>query len=293
MSLEETSTSTANTANLHTINTVMECERGFGVHIKGRVQSLTSNVSTSSNTQGHLATWPLLIKENVLKYLPNMQETSLGRERKNSRSTKPNHASPENTKAKEEGLSTEHIYASIFDLSTTRGKIETYLMGRFPTTSSRRSNFVSIPYEYDNNAVLAELIKSHNQHDIIRENKKLHAYPTQRGLKPSLICLNIDASMQNHRQNEQHRCTVAAFPSSEPWHNSAEQATRTWQNNIIAGLASTDPNPIYLSDRLIPQATTTLNAQGPTQDPLQKHNSMDNLTTTKPELYHQEHALSY
>lgn len=42
--------------------------------------------------------------------------------------------------------------------------------------------------------------------------------------------------------------------------NSAERAIRTWKNHFLARLASTDPDVlIHLWDRLIPQATTTLN----------------------------------
>jgi hypothetical protein len=48
--------------------------------------------------------------------------------------------------------------------------------------------------------------------------------------------------------------------------NAAERAIRTWQNPFIAGLCSTDTRfPMHLWDRLIAQATLTLNLLRPSR----------------------------
>ena len=206
---------------------------------------------------GHLATWPLLTKANVTKFLPNSQETALGhldQQRKNTRSTQPR------SEEDQQEQSTAHVYAAIVDLPTTRGKIATDQTGRFPTTSSQGSTYVLILYDYDSNAILAEPIKSRNQHEILRAYKKLHLYLTDRGLKPQLQRLDNEAS--NLLKQEMTRLGVdwQLVPPHTHRRNSAERAIRTWKNHFLAGLASTDPDfPVHLWDRLIPQATTTLN----------------------------------
>ena len=48
--------------------------------------------------------------------------------------------------------------------------------------------------------------------------------------------------------------------------NSAERAIRTWKNHFLAGLCSTDDKfPMHLWDRLLQQATLTLNILRPSR----------------------------
>ena len=216
--------------------------------------------------QGNLSTWPLLTPENITKYLPNSMASALGhldQQYKNSQSTK---TRPEETKeeddmkTEEEGTQTNAIYPAVIDFPTPTGKIATDQTGRFPTTSSRGSTYVFILYCYDSNAILAEPIKSRSQHEILQAYKKLHQELTTRGHRPQLQRLDNEAS--NLLKQEMTRLGVSwqLVPPHSHRRNAAERAIRTWKNHFLAGLASTDPDfPIHLWDRLIQQATTTLN----------------------------------
>ena len=190
---DDTTVQTSNPQKTHTINSISPdgtVEEVLGFLSKALFSPTQSTLVKAIET-GHLATWPLLTKANVIKFLPNSQETALGhldQQRKNTRSTQP--------KAEEEyeEQPTAHVYAAIVDLPTTRGKIATDQTGRFPTTSSQGSTYVLILYNYDSNAILAEPIKSRHQHEILRAYKKLHQYLTDRGLKPQLQRLDNEAS---------------------------------------------------------------------------------------------------
>ena len=54
--------------------------------------------------------------------------------------------------------------------------------------------------------------------------------------------------------------TLQKTPSAVHRRNAAERAIQTFKNHFVAGLCSTDPQfPLHLWDRLLPQATLTLN----------------------------------
>lgn len=171
---------TSNTTKAHTIISISpdgNVKEVLGLIIKALLSPKQSMLIQA--IEKHLATWPLLTKANVLKFLPDSQEIVLGhlhQQRKNTRCTQPK------VEEAEKETPMDHIYAAMIDLASTRGKIATYQMGRFPTTSSRGSTYVLNLYDYDSNAILTEPIKSHNQHKILRAYKKLHCYLTERGL---------------------------------------------------------------------------------------------------------------
>ena len=211
-------------------------------------------------TQGNLATWPLLTKENVQKYLPNTEASALGhldQQRKNIQSTKVQ--APNKDEEQDKHIKTNVIFPSIMELPHSTGKIATDQTGRFPTTSSRGNTYVFLLYDYDSNAILAEPIKSRSQQEILRAYKTLFLLLKQRGLTPKLQRLDNEASTLLKNEMTDAGVSWQLVPPHIHRGNAAERAIRTWKNHFIAGLASTDPNfPIHLWDRLIPQATTTL-----------------------------------
>jgi hypothetical protein len=81
-----------------------------------------------------------------------------------------------------------------------------------------------------------------------------------RGLKPKLMKLDNEASKFLKNYLYQQDITFQLVPPYSHIRNSAELAIRSFKDNLIAGLCSTDKSfPMHLWDRILPQAVMTLN----------------------------------
>jgi hypothetical protein len=81
-----------------------------------------------------------------------------------------------------------------------------------------------------------------------------------RGLKPLLQRLDNEASLALRNYLTTQGITYQLAPPHIHRRNNAERGIQTFKNHFIAGLCSVDPNfPLKLWDRLLPQATITLN----------------------------------
>jgi hypothetical protein len=140
------------------------------------------------------------------------------------------------------------------------GQIYTDQAGRFPTTSSRGNTYIMILYDYDSNAILAEPLKSKSEGEMIRAYSKLHAYLSDRGLKPRLQKLDNECPTGLKRFMKQNEVDYQLVLPYIHRRNSAERAISSWKNHFIAGPSSTDKTiPMHLWCRLIPQCTLALN----------------------------------
>ncbi len=101
----------------------------------------------------------------------------------------------------------------------TTGQIYTDQTGRFPTTSSRGHKYIMILYDYDSNAILAEPLKSKSEGEMIRAYTKLHAFLSDRGLKPRLQKLDNEcpAGLKCFMtQNDvEYQLVPSAYPSMQ------------------------------------------------------------------------------
>ena len=203
-----------------------------------------------------LSTWPGLTVEAVKKYVTDSDAALKGhmdRVRKNLRSTKSNEI--EDFCIAQEPK-THMAFASI----ETTGKIYTDQTGRFPHASSRGYKYILILYSYDANAILAEPIKSRTAQDILTAYQKLVQYLTVRGYKPQTHWLDNEASDILKQFDKANTISYQLAPPYTHRRNAAERAIRTWKNHFIAALCTVDEKfPMHLWDRLIPQATVTLN----------------------------------
>jgi hypothetical protein len=229
---------------------------------------------------GHFTTWPALTTEAITKLLPPTVATALGhlkQQRKNLHSTQPKPESPPLTTTKPpspnqandddlappplpDGKRTNAIYAAVTTINTPTGSIASDQTGRFPVTSATGMKYVIIVYDYDSNNILAEPLLNLGAKTILTAFKKLHALLVSRGLRPQLHRLDNEAC------NILKEFLIAAeldyqlAPPGIHRRNSAERAIQTWKDHFITGLCTTNPHfPIYLWDKLIPQANTTLN----------------------------------
>jgi hypothetical protein len=145
------------------------------------------------------------------------------------------------------------------------GRIYTDQTGQFPVTSSQGHRYMLVIYHYDTNAILVEPLKSrHGGNEILRGYTKLFVHLTSRGFKPTTHWLDNEASTALKQFNKLHDVNYQLVPPHVHRQIATEPAIRTWKNHFVAGLCSTDPEfPLHLWDRIIEQATITLNLLGP------------------------------
>jgi hypothetical protein len=107
---------------------------------------------------------------------------------------------------------------------------------------------------------LAKPVKNRTDREMVPAFKHLHAYLCDRGLRPKLQKLDNEASAALQHAMREEAIDYQLVPPHVHRRNAAKRAIRTFKNHFIAGLCSVDPNfPLQLWDRLLSQATTTLN----------------------------------
>lgn len=207
--------------------------------------------------KGHFATWPGLTSEMVKKHLPKSEATikgHLNQIRKNVRSTKQPTLEEDIQTSQEK---TEYVYATIIEPTD---KIATDLTGRFPITSKRGGKYIMILYDYDSNAILAEVMVSRTETEHIRSYKKLITYLESRGRKPKFQKLDNEASTAIKKLIKDKGIDLQLVPPHIHRRNAAERAIQMFKNHFIAILSNTHKKfPLYLWDLLVPQAQMTLN----------------------------------
>ncbi len=219
--------------------------------------------------KGFFQSWPGLTSEAVHKHLEASEATAKGhldQTRKNIRSTRTttNHPEPLDVDPTQEtnNEATDFLFATIEDT----GRIYTDQTGRFPVTSSKGSQYILVLYDYDSNAILTEPLKNRAGGEILRAYTKLCNYLSVRGFKPKTHWLDNEASTALKTFNRAHHIEYQLVPPHMHRRNAAERAIRTFKNHLVTGLCSTDDAfPLHLWDRLLPQATQTLNMLRPSR----------------------------
>ena len=214
---------------------------------------------------GFFTTWPGLTADLVRKHLPKSVATSKGHMRKtkmNIRSTKttaPAAASKNFTPAE---MTSTHDRTSVvhFKPMQITGKISTDQMGRFPHTSSNGTKYIMACHVHDTNGILTECLKSRDDKELTRAFTVIHEYLVSRGLTPKVQLLDNECPPGLQRYMRQHQIAYQLVPPHDHRSNPAEKAIGTWKDHFISGLSSANPQfPLHLWDRLVKQATTTLN----------------------------------
>jgi hypothetical protein len=213
--------------------------------------------------------WPGLTAAAVRKHLPKSEATTKGhldQTRKNLRSTKTDDMDLEEEQ-EPNNTQTHQIFAAIENTDKIyTGKIYTDQTGRFPVTSSQGNKYILILYEYDMNAILTEALHNRTAPEILRAYKKLVKYLHSRGFRPKIHWLDNEASEELKQFNNSKQIEFQLVPPHMHRCNAAERAIRTWKNHFVAGLCSTDTRfPMHLWDRLLEQASITLNLLRPSR----------------------------
>ena len=248
----------------------MQTKRDLVQYLHRAAFSPVISTWTAAIDAGHFSTWPGLTSQLVRKHLPASIATAKGhrrQDRQNVRSTKPKPSPPLSdpqhvmTKpifpSREPGIRANLVYCEALELT---GKISTDQTGRFPTTSNRGNKYLMVLYDHDSNAILAEPLKSRSASELVRATTSLHRYLSERGLKPTFQVLDNECPDSLKQFFRTHDVSFQLVPPYIHRTNAAEKAIGCFKDHFIAGLCSLDPSfPLHLWDRLIPQATLTLN----------------------------------
>lgn len=214
---------------------------------------------------GFFATWPGLTAKDVSNYLSKSEATTKGhlkQTRQNLRSTKPKSDTAHRAQV-QATEPTNKVFVRIFDPS---GQIYTDQTGRFPVTSSLGSKYIMILYDHDSNAILAKLLRSRTESELVRAYSILHTYLTTRGFKPKQQRLDNEAPAGLKNYMRQHQVNFQLVPPHVHRRNTAERAIGTFKDHFIAGLSSTHSDfPLHLWCRLLPQCIKTLNMMRPSR----------------------------
>ena len=219
--------------------------------------------------KGYVRNFPGLTAATLRRHPPSSIATAKGhldQTRKNLRSTKqpPPKAITGDTSNDDafpgHAEKTHHCYVAVHSLDEHTGKIYADQTGKFPCTSASGNNYIMVIYDYDSNAILLEPIRNRKGPTLVEAHTKVHQRLTNAGLRPKFMMLDNECSNALKGFLHQEEVAFQLTPAGMHRRNSAERAIRTAKNHIIAGLCTVHPKfPLYLWDKLIPQAELTLN----------------------------------
>jgi hypothetical protein len=143
-----------------------------------------------SNKNDFFSSWPGLNEHDVDKYLSKSTSTAnghLNQQRQNARTAKIKDAQLlDSENYQDHGIKTQFIY----DATIVAGQIYTDQTGRFTIVSSRGNKYIMILYDYDRNAILAQLIKDRTASELLKALQFMDQELMARGLKPKLMKLD-------------------------------------------------------------------------------------------------------
>ena len=115
-------------------------------------------------------------------------------------------------------------------------------------------------YVRDPNAIVVEPMKNRSEGEHLRVYDKIYNQLTTAGFTPQLQKMDNEASTLLKNKIQENECAYQLVPPDNHRANPAERAIQTFKDHFISILCTTDPDyPLYLWDKLLPQAQVTLN----------------------------------
>ena len=132
--------------------------------------------------------------------------------------------------------------------------------GRFPVPSSRGNNYLFVLYNQDTNTIHPVAIQNRQAASIRDAWEETHKVLVHQGHPPDLHILDNECSALLKQAFTKYNINFQKVPPKEHRVNAAERAIRTFKNHFVTILCNCDSQfPLSEWDRLIPQATITLN----------------------------------
>jgi hypothetical protein len=180
----------------------------------------------------------------------------MNQRRQNIRSTSKTPIADEPTPDIDLGTNTHLVYAVLVD----QGQLYRDLTGKFPVRSRKGNSYGMVCYVYDCNCVKVIPMKSRSASEWVKAYDTIHQELTVKVFKPKLQTLDNEASAALKNFFTANDVDYQLVPPHCHRRNAAEGAIQTFKEHFVAGLSSVDPNfPLFLWDRLLPQAEITLN----------------------------------
>ena len=202
---------------------------------------------TKAIDAGYFTIWPGLSSKLVKKHLDKPFATSQGHMKQvyqNIQSTKStsNNADVEMTMS--DNIRTNTAGTKVVEIT---GRLYTDQTGRFPVTSSRGNKYVMVLYHYDTNAILAKALKSRAEQELVNAQEYLHKYLKARGFQPEVQILDNECPEGLKNYFRTNNIQFQLVPPNLHRNNLAEKAIGTFNDHLIAGLSSADPDfPMHL-----------------------------------------------
>jgi hypothetical protein len=225
--------------------------------------SPTKSALLQAVKNGHLVTWPGLTEKAINKHFKLTPATTMGRmnqRRQNIRSTSKTPITSDiediTTTTTNSGTKTHLVYAVLVD----QGQLYMDLTGKIPVSSSKGNWYVMVCYVFDFNYVKVVPMKSRSASGWVKTCDHIHQELTAKGFKPKLQTLDNEASAALKNFFTTNDVEYQLVSPNCHRRNAAERSIRTFKEHFVAGLSSVDPKfRLHLWDRLLPQATLTLN----------------------------------
>ncbi len=118
--------------------------------------------------------------------------------------------------------------------------------------------------KFDSNAILVEVMKNHTSGEILHAYQVLVDMLRSAGIQPKLHLLDNKCSADFKEQIKSNQMKFQLVPPHDHRRNIAETAIKIFKAHFISILCGCDKSfPLYLWDRLLPQAEHTLNMLRP------------------------------
>jgi len=222
--------------------------------------------------RGHLTTFPGLTINLISKHLPASIPTALGhqdQEAKHLRSTQTNTSSeedddiapaPDTEDTTAPSTPKPHHLCSMLFSHQEILKSYSDQTGNFPVPSSRGNLYIFILYHQDTNSIHTMALPNKKAATIRDAWKSLYKKICLQGHPVHLHILDNECSQDLKDAFQSYQITFQRVPPREHRANAAERAIRTFKNHFVSILCTVDSQfPLSEWDRLLPQATLTLN----------------------------------
>ena len=225
--------------------------------------------------RGHLTTFPGLTINLISKHLPASIATVLGhqdQESKHLRSTKgiipqPDDQddddiapAPDNDDTTAPSIPRPHHLCSMLFSHQEILKSYSDQTGNFPVPSSRGNLYIFILYHQDTNSIHTMALPNKKAATIRDAWKSVYKKICRQGHPVHLHILDNECSQDLKDAFLSYQISFQRVPPREHRANAAERAIRTFKNHFVSILCTVDSQfPLSEWDRLLPQATLTLN----------------------------------
>ncbi len=225
------------------------------------------------------ASWPGLTAKAVKKHYPEPEETQKGhccktrsglRSMKTATSTNNDEDDATITKPNPQKCPTIKeckIFVKIYDLEDeAQLKMYTNQTGCFPKKSSCGNQYIMVLIELDSNTIFVEGMKNCTAGEMIQAYQTLVDWLNSTGIHPKMHLLDNECSAEFKDRIKANKMKYQLIPPHDHRRNIAETAIKVFKAHFISILCRCGKSfPLYLWDRLLPQAEHTLNMLRPSK----------------------------